>query len=82
MNTPEQDIKLITDHVNALGEHFDTVQIFCTRHEPTEADGTIAIQKGVGNWFARYGHIRTWIAKQDESSRIEERKDSQSDNPN
>jgi hypothetical protein len=42
-----------------LAEHYDTVQIFCTRHEPTEA-GTVAVSFGYGNSYARLGQVREW----------------------
>lgn len=64
-NSRAQDVALLQKHVDALGEHFDSVQIFCTRHDPARADGTVAVQLGVGNWYARYGHITDWIARQD-----------------
>jgi hypothetical protein len=60
-----------------LGEHFDTVHIFCTRHksETEEDTGTVNASYGIGNWFARLGHIRDWIIRQDEFTRINCRKD-------
>ena len=57
----DRDLELVKQHVEQLGEHFDSVQIFVTRHEAGELDGTININTGAGNWFARYGHIRNWI---------------------
>ncbi len=69
MNTPEQDAALIWKALHSLGEHFDSVHIFATRHEPAEAKGTITFNDGVGNWYARYGQIREWLLQADESSR-------------
>lgn len=43
-----------------LGEHFDSVQIFVTRHAP-EDEGTHRIAYGTGNWFARVGQVFTWL---------------------
>jgi hypothetical protein len=58
----------------ALGEHFDCVQIFATRYD-TEGDGeergTRHVAMGSGNWFARYGHIRSWIIEEDARSRAD-----------
>ena len=51
-----------------LVEHFDTVQIFCTRHEAPE--GTIQIMRGRGNWFARYGQLVEYVEKCKEEPRI------------
>ena len=55
MNTPSHDVNRVNKALEELGEHFDSVHIFATRHESGESGGTININKGVGNWFARYG---------------------------
>jgi len=69
------DIEMVKKHAEALGEHFDSVQIFTTRHEPTTAGGTATVQYGVGNYYARYGQAREWVLKQDEWTRVEARKE-------
>jgi hypothetical protein len=51
--------------VNGLIEHFDTVQIFATRHESGTLDGTVAASRGGGNWYARIGHVKEWILQCD-----------------
>ncbi len=66
----DEDLEFIRMHAAQLGERFETVHVFCTRHMPTEMDGTVTFQLGVGNWYARYGHIREWMIKQDENARI------------
>lgn len=53
----------------ALGEHFDSVQIFVTRHEPGALNGTIHANWGCGNFFTRYGVVRQWLIKEDERTR-------------
>ena len=55
-----------------LGEHFDSVMIFTTRHESTEA-GTHTVAKGVGNWYARFGQVVEWVDKENEIARAEAR---------
>ncbi len=55
--------KIIDAHCNQLAEHFDSVQIFVTRHE--EDGGTRFASRGTGNWFAREGQVRAWVKKQD-----------------
>lgn len=72
--TPAEDIERVQAHVNALIEHFDTVQIFVTRHMPAEADGTISINDGKGNWHARHGQVRDWIVGADEIIRMNARR--------
>jgi len=66
----ERDLKIIEQHLCQLGEHFDSVQIFATRHDP-EAGGTVNAQMGSGNWFTRYGQVREWIIKEDARARAE-----------
>lgn len=70
----EKDIELVKEHLQKLGEHFDSVHIFTSRHEPAIEEGTITLQMGIGNWFARYGQITEWTIKQDERARMNERK--------
>ena len=62
------DQERIVKACEQLGEYFETVHIFCTR---VETDGTRTHSHGSGNWFARYGQIRTWIIKQDEFSKAQ-----------
>jgi hypothetical protein len=70
MSMIEADLTKIQDALNVLCEHFDAVHIFASRHEPETEDGTVSVQKGVGNWYARYGQITEWMVKQDEFARI------------
>lgn len=65
----DADVKLVSDICDQLIEHFDTVQIFCTRHESGERDGTTHISRGNGNWFARYGQIKDWVTTEEQLSR-------------
>lgn len=71
------DVEIIRKAVDQLGEHFDSVQIFCTRHEGAEGTGRYAI--GGGNWFARYGQIVYWLHQQQEDARQEAREDREED---
>ncbi len=63
----ELDLNLCRKATDALREHFDTVQIFVTRHEGT--DGTVNVAFGSGNWFARKGQVSEWLEKEDEATR-------------
>lgn len=60
METDEVE-RLVDRHIVALMEHFDTVQILCTKDEK---DGTLNVARGGGNIFARYGHAQVWIARE------------------
>lgn len=65
----KRDVELIDGYIDQLGEHFDTVQIFVTRHMPAELDGTITVNRGAGNWCARYGQVREWLIYEEEKIR-------------
>ena len=68
MRSEEQkqaDLDIVKNHTEALGEHFDHVQIFCGRHMPAEAEGTVSVNWGSGNWFSRYGQVHEWMVYQD-----------------
>jgi len=61
--------------VRDLGEYYDSVQIFVSRHESAIADGTIMLERGGGNVLTRIGHVRQWLIQQDEYVRAATRKD-------
>lgn len=69
----EADMKRVEDAVAALGDHFDTVQVFVTRHEAGMVDGTVTISKGAGNWFARFGQVVSWTTVMKEHDRLRAR---------
>jgi hypothetical protein len=70
----DQDIDRVRAAARGLIEHFDTVQIFCTRHEGPET-GTTRVTFGLGNWFARFGQAVEWTEKEREVSRGETRRE-------
>lgn len=45
---------------DALLEHADSVQIFCTLHDGV-SDSTMSVEVGGGNAFARLGQIVEWL---------------------
>lgn len=69
MSAKDQDTELLAKAVELLGEHFDAVSIFCSRHEPECEDGTVTVTDGCGNWHARFGQVREWLVRQDERAR-------------
>jgi len=71
----DRDLELARKAVAALGEHFDSVQLFCTRHEPATENGTTSVNTGIGNWFARYGQVKLWVANQEEREHFNARDD-------
>lgn len=68
----DKDLETLTRHTAMLSEHFDTVQIFVTKHEAPE-QRTYAMQDGCGNWYARLGQVAEWKVVQDERAREHER---------
>lgn len=73
------DIERIKKAAEVLSEHFDTVQIFATRHESGQHDGSLRWQFGIGSWFARYGQVREFIVREEELSRLDVRKTQEED---
>lgn len=70
MDTPpdkDPEIELLEKHIAQLMEHFETVQIFVTRHDAGQ--GTFNINLGDGNFFARLGQVQEWITKSNELSK-------------
>ena len=65
----EKDLKTLKRYACQLMEHFDTVQIFCTKRD-SEDGGTVSMHYGDGNWFARYGQIELWV--KDQASKTKE----------
>lgn len=70
MDAHNPDLQRVEAAAVALGEHFDSVHIFATRHEQGQAEGTINVSFGAGNWFTRYGQIKEWLVKTDERTRL------------
>lgn len=60
--------KLLRKHTAELMEHCDTVLILITKHN-TETGSTISIDRGDGNWYARYGQAREWLLREDVDAR-------------
>ena len=56
-----------------LAEHFDSVQIFVTQHDPAHDQRIESGEWGCGNFMARYGQVRSWLIHQDEITKIRAR---------
>lgn len=52
--------KLLANHVAALMEHCDSVQIIVTANTQ-KFKGTIAHSAGGGNWYARKASVLDWL---------------------
>lgn len=67
-----EQIKVIQQHLEALAEHFDTIQIFVTQHATDDGEqSTISLHLGSGNWYARYGQIAEWLIKEKIMMKVE-----------
>ena len=53
------DSERLQSAVATLREHFDTVQVFASRED--NGTTTTFAERGAGNWFARYGQVKTFI---------------------
>jgi hypothetical protein len=73
MNDEEPDIDMgpVDRAIAALMEHYDTVQIFVTKETPGSEGFTQGIQKGGGNYYARFGHAKNWVLKQERLAEME-----------
>ena len=81
MKTQEDsDVQQVMQHAKALGEYFDAVHIFCTRDEPATENGTVFVDAGCGNWYARYGQVKDWILKQEMLSQLKTEQEFDEDN--
>jgi hypothetical protein len=65
----EQQLSPLKKAIHDLGEHFESVQIFVSTHQPAEVGRTVHASAGVGNWYARYGQIREWIIRTEEETK-------------
>lgn len=70
-STKDADLQRVRAHVNQLKEHFDSVQIFCTKPSLAPDGGTVSINVGAGDFFARYGKAREWVLKEEHNFRAE-----------
>jgi hypothetical protein len=68
MSPNDEDMVVLDKAIETVGEHWDTVHIFVTRHDDAKKETTKGY-RGTGNWFARYGQIREWVAKEEERMR-------------
>lgn len=71
----ERDEKAVQECIDKLSGQFDTVHIFVSRYEGGTDGGTVNFQQGTGDWFSRYGIVRSWLIRTEEQTRITARKD-------
>ena len=69
MTDRDADIATIDRFLAQLSEHFDAIEIFATRHNPHNNE-SIAVNHGIGNWYARHGQVRDYVAREAERARI------------
>lgn len=64
------EAKRIQDAVKVLSEHFDSVMVFATQSTDT-ANGTRHWIHGAGNFFTRYGLVKSWVIGEEEKTRLD-----------
>lgn len=64
----DRDMAILKKHCIQLSEHFDSVQIFATRHDHDEGR-TLKANRGHGNWYANFGCVSEWVDEQRERIR-------------
>lgn len=74
MTSLERLNAMVDKFVADVSEYSDSVQVFVTAYEPTEAEGTVSIISGNGNWYARYGQVKAFAATA-EAQEIESQSD-------
>lgn len=78
--TPEeehnQDVARVVSACALLGEHFDAVQIFVSKHEK---ERTFTAHRGTGNWLLRFGQVQEWTIYEEERIRMCARKNEPND---
>jgi hypothetical protein len=60
INDKNIDLNRLKQACGSLHEHFDTVQIFATRCDDA-GNNTMHCFYGAGNWFARYGQVKSFV---------------------
>lgn len=63
MNENKELLMLLQSHAAQLGEHFDSVHIFCTKQNGTNAT-TVNVDTGLGNFYAQLGQVQEWLCIQ------------------
>lgn len=60
----ERGLNRLKDACAALSSEFEAVQIIASRHDP-DRGGTLQVAWGIGSWYARYGMLKAWLARED-----------------
>lgn len=71
--SPEQ--RLLQNAIEMLLEHFENVHVFANRYDANDDGNTLSIDRGQGNYHARYGLVKHWLISQEEHVRLEARDD-------
>lgn len=78
----DPELAVLKKAVGQLMEHFDSVRVVVTRHEPNEDGGrTMSLTWGGGNIYAQQQSVSDWIEKQREHLRSEVREERADEEP-
>ena len=69
----ELALKAMEEALAKLRDHFENVQIFCSRLDPDGSCDTQRLILGKGNMYARVGQVRDWLTMAEEQTREEAR---------
>lgn len=65
-NEGDAVMDLVQKHADMLCEHFESVQIFCTKSSDDGTGETMSFITGSGNRYANYGLVRLWMIREDQ----------------
>ena len=68
--SPDEAAEFVQRIVEALGEHFDAVQVLTSY--PATGGGTGGLFGGTGNWFARTGMAHEFLKRDEEQTMAKE----------
>jgi len=69
MNENEKAAMLLRQTALSLNEHFDSVLILATKHDPEASGGTLKFCGYAGNYFANYGCAKIWLLEHEQEIR-------------
>lgn len=68
--TPEQLEQFIRKKTDEIREHVDSVMVLVTVEAEDGSSETVDIACGAGNTMAIYGHLKSYLLRSDERSKV------------
>jgi hypothetical protein len=57
--------RLVREAAAKISEHVDSVIIFVNKRREDGQRGTWRMSFGAGNYYAQYGHVRSWLVAEE-----------------